>query len=159
MGTRYSRASPFSLPQAQKIDMPRKPFWQADKAAITTPAPLERTLRGAGTPRSQSPGAQSVTRHTPLKASRVNNRLSFSENLSQLYELWDAQRAELQASAEPLPKRIEALGRLARVLPQLQVAERLHKAKRGEKAIEEMSDAELQAMLSKELTDSEESNE
>jgi hypothetical protein len=118
--------------------MPRKPFWEADsKADITVPKPLERHLT-------------SIPKHTQPTPNRVNNRLSFSDNLSQLYELWEAQRAELQASADPLPKRIEALGRLARVLPQLQVAERLHKAKRGEKAIDEMSDEELEAMLLKE---------
>lgn len=141
--------------------MPRKPFWETtDKATITTPAPLERSLEpGApiNTPalKPRLPSArQGHTHSAPGVAKKNASRLSFSDNLSQLYELWEAQRAELQASAEPLPKRIEALGRLARVLPQLQVAERLHKAKRGDKAIEEMSDAELQAMLDKEAQDS-----
>lgn len=119
--------------------MPRKPFWESDrKAQVHTPKPLEDALAGGGT--------QARVRHT-RRGDAVAKSLSFAENLSALYELWNAQRHELEMSSDPLPKRVEALGRLARVLPQLQVAERLHKAKRGDKAIEEMSEAELMAML------------
>ena len=132
--------------------MRSRPFWESgDKAQITTPVPLSRTLKPAtvvNTTASRAAHNSAITTRGKLA-----ERRSFSDNLSQLYELWEAQRAELQASGEPLPKRIEALGRLARVLPQLAVAERLHKAKRGDKAIEEMSDDELQAMLSKELAE------
>jgi hypothetical protein len=124
--------------------MPRKPFWQAKSHALVhTPKPLELSL--------DARDPQSRITHTRAGKAVVRD-LGFAENLSALYALWNAQRHELEQSSDPLPKRVEALGRLARVLPQLQVAERLYKAKRGDKAIEEMSEAELMAMLGNDTT-------
>lgn len=138
--------------------MPRKPFWDkpapdstkarpvahidANEPLAATLAPILRESGQAG----KKAGGPTVVRHTQQGPLAVKT-LGFAENLSALYELWNAQRAELQASSEPLAKRVEALGRLSRVLPQLALAERNYKAKRGDKDIEHMTEDELIDML------------
>lgn len=82
--------------------------------------------------------SDSVTRARPGR--------SFADILSDLYTQTDELLADVAASGEPPLKRAEALKSIAKILPLLQQAERNARTTIKRKALEEMTDMEIEQL-------------
>ncbi len=123
------------------------PLWneaEAAKSAGAKPSALPQSPATLAT--SQLPAIlKRDGAHAPKPHGR--NR-SFADLLSRLYQQFDDLADEIATSNEPPLKRAEALKSLAKTLPLLKAAEDSANVKLKNKAITEMSDDELERVIS-----------
>jgi hypothetical protein len=74
---------------------------------------------------------------------------SSTDLIARLYEQIDGAIDEVNASADPVTKKVEALKSIAKTIPLLQAAERNASLKVRNKQLEDLTDAELEQLVSK----------
>jgi|SRR6476469_341514 len=130
--------------------MPRRPFWERDfeaerRAAHPRPAPesppelktiIERAPESVKLPPEAKPAPQPK---------------SYSDLLSVLYAQFQSLSDEIASADLAVDKKAEALSKLARTLPLLRAAQESSVTRINRKELKELSDAELRALVAKEL--------
>lgn len=96
-----------------------------------------------------TPGGETLVAPVAASARKPSRGRSSTDLISRLYTQIDNAIDEVEASSDPVTKKVEALKSIAKTLPLLQAAEKSANLKVRNKQIEDLTDAELEALVSK----------
>ena len=131
--------------------MPRRPFWELkqDTAEERLAKQEARVAKAAQITQVIERAPSSVKLPKEVQPSVAPK--SYSDLLSVLYTQFQSLSDEIASADLPVDKKAEALSKLARTLPLLRAAQDASVTKVNKKELKELSDAELRALVAKEL--------